>query len=149
MTFLAATGDYGAYGSGSDSTTITPQYPAASPNVIAVGGTTLYPSGNSYGSETSWGNGTSSGSDGGGGGGGISAYESQPSYQNGVVNAYSATKRTYPDISADANPSTGVPIYDSYDFGSSPWVAEGGTSVACVLSTGIMAVADQAARFRD
>ena len=59
ITFLAATGDYGAYAA--NSTTITPQYPASSPNVVAVGGTTLTVSGNSYVSETGWGSGTNSG----------------------------------------------------------------------------------------
>ena len=152
ITFLASAGDYGAYTSGS--ATITPQYPACSPNVVAVGGTSLYPAGNGYGSETAWGNGTSSwntiANGGGGGGGGISSYEPQPSYQIGVVNAQntsiSTTNRTYPDVSADANPYTGVPIYDSYDYGdSTPWVSGtlGGTSLACPLWAGMIAVADQ------
>ena len=144
ITFLAAAGDSGAYASGTS--TITPQYPACSPNVVAVGGTSLTVNAdNSYGSETSWGNGTSSGTA-GGGGGGISVYESQPSYQSGVVNAYSTTERTYPDVSADANPSTGVPIYDSWDFGTStPWVpgTMGGTSLATPLWAGMIAVVDQ------
>ena len=147
VTFLASAGDYGAYEY--ETPVITPQYPATSPNVVAVGGTTLTVGGNSsnytYGSETAWGNGTSSWLS-GGGGGGISAYESQPAYQNGVVNAFSTSYRTYPDVSCDANPNTGVPIYDSWDFGSStPWLYgyEGGTSLACPLWAGIVAVADE------
>ena len=86
---------------------------------------------------------------GGGGGSGISSFEPQPSYQIGVVNAQtsiSTTNRTYPDVSADANPYTGVPIYDSYDYGAStPWVSGtlGGTSLACPLWAGMIAVADQ------
>ncbi|MGO9109330.1 MAG: LamG-like jellyroll fold domain-containing protein, partial [Thermoguttaceae bacterium] len=150
VTFLAAAGDYGAYASGSSS--IVPQYPASSPNVVAVGGTSLYPSGNSYGSETAWGNGTSSGTE-YGGGGGISSYEIQPSYQAGVVNssystnnsAFSTNQRTYPDVSADGNPSTGAPIYDSYDYTTNPWASTqiGGTSLACPLWAGMIAVADQ------
>ncbi len=145
ITFLGSSGDSGAYDSQYTST-ITPQWPACSPNVLAVGGTTLtVNAGNTYGGETTWGNGTSSGTS-GGGGGGISVYESQPSYQNGVVNAYSTTARTYPDVSADANPSSGVPIYDSWDFGAStPWVPGtlGGTSLSCPLWGGMVAVADQ------
>ncbi len=144
VTFLAATGDYGAYSSDS-TTTITPQYPASSPNVVAVGGTSLYVNGNSYASETAWGNGVNSGTA-RGGGGGISSYESQPSYQSGVVNAYSTTQRTYPDVSADADPFTGVPIYDSTDYGSTtPWSSGpvGGTSLACPLWAGMIAIADQ------
>jgi hypothetical protein len=155
VTFLAAAGDSGAYGStGGTANVITPQYPAASPNVMAVGGTTLlvdtvlasptytyY----TYGSEAAWGNGTNSGYD-GGGGGGISAYEGQPAYQQGVVNGFSTTQRTYPDVCADADPGTGVPIYDSWDFGTStPWINGdvGGTSLACPLWAGIIAIADE------
>ena len=124
VTFLASAGDNGAYAQGT--TTITPQYPACSPNVVAVGGTTLTVSGSNpnytYGGETAWGSGTDSGFT-GGGGGGISEYENQPVYQNGVVSAFSTTHRTYPDISADADPNSGVPIYDSWDFGAStPWL---------------------------
>ncbi len=144
VTFLAAAGDSGAYGSTRQTETrLEPQYPATSPNVVAVGGTTLDVSGYSWTSETVWGSGSSSGSA-GGGGGGSSAYESQPSYQNGVVSAFSTTQRTYPDVSADANPNTGVPIYDSYDFGAStPWAQYGGTSLACPLWAGMISIADQ------
>src|SRR5208283_1561945 len=101
-----------------------------------------------YGSETSWGNGALSGTpgDGGGGGGGVSLYEPQPSYQTGVVSAFSTSNRTNPDVSADANPNTGVPIYDSWDFGTStPWLTGtmGGTSLSCPLWAGMVAIADQ------
>jgi autotransporter-associated beta strand protein len=144
VTFFAAAGDSGAYDP-TNTSTISPEYPATSPNVVAVGGTSLTVSGNTYSSETTWGNGTSSGTA-GGGGGGISAYESQPSYQSGVVSAFSTTARTYPDVSANANPSTGVPVYDTWDFGSStPWVPGymGGTSLSAPLWAGIVTVADQ------
>ncbi len=76
VTFVAGAGDTGA----------PPDYPATSPNVLAVGGTTLYlNSNNTWASETGW----SLGSDpypysGDAGGGGVSAYESEPSYQTGV-----------------------------------------------------------------
>jgi len=151
VTFLAAAGDDGAYAA-DNATTITPQYPACSPYVVAVGGTSLTVSGSdpnyTYGSETSWGNGALSGTpgDGGGGGGGVSLNEPQPSYQTGVVSAFSTSNRTYPDVSADANPNTGVPIYDSWDFGTStPWLTGtmGGTSLACPLWAGMVAIADQ------
>ncbi len=141
VTFLASTGDSGAYSSG---TTKAVQYPAISPNVVAVGGTTLNVSGNTYFGESGWGNGTSSASS-GGAGGGISSYESQPAYQGGVV-TQSTTRRTTPDISIDANPSSGVPIYDSYDFGATtPWVPgyEGGTSLACPMWAALIALTDQ------
>ena len=95
MTFLAASGDSGAPAG----------YPAISPNVVAVGGTTLQlDSQGNYSSESGW----------SGSGGGISAYESQPAYQKGVV-TQSTTYRTNPDVSYDADPNTGFPVYDSYN----------------------------------
>ena len=147
VTFLAAAGDNGPY-AGDGTYTIAPQYPATSPNVIAVGGTSLTVDGSNpnytYGGETAWGNGVQSAVD-DGGGGGISAYESQPSYQSGVVSAFSTTQRTYPDVSADADPNTGVPVYDSYDDGTlTPWNNyNGGTSLSTPVWTGIIAIADE------
>jgi len=145
VTFLAATGDYGAYAPGT--MTITPQYPAASSNVVAVGGTQLTVGGSdpnyTYGSETGWGCGTLSGLL-GGGGGGISAYESQPAWQNSTVSAFSTTNRTYPDVATDASSNSGVSLYDSWDNGNTtPWMEVGGTSLACPLWAGVIAVADE------
>ena len=119
------------------------EYPAASPNVIAVGGTTLNGcSGTScagFTSETTW---SSSG-------GGISAYESIPSYQSGYSGAvYGASTitgltggyRGIPDVSFDANPNTGVSIYDSTSYqGQSGWFTVGGTSVGAPDWAGILA----------
>jgi subtilase family serine protease len=163
VTFLASAGDSGAYLQFTQE--ILPDYPAASSNVVAVGGTTLSVGGTSpnfnYGGETAWGEGTDtsvtslSGYSGttGGGGGGVSLYESQPSFQSGVVSAslssdegvYTTAHRTYPDIAADANPNTGVPVYDSYDNGSnSPWSGfNGGTSLACPMCAAMVAIADE------
>lgn len=143
ITYVAATGDSGAYGSGTSS--LSPQFPASSSHVVAVGGTTLHVSGNSYSSESAWGNGTSSGSA-GGGGGGISLYEPQPGYQVGKVSGNSTSRRTYPDVSMDADPNTGVPIYDSWDLGTGTgWFPGtiGGTSLATPMTAGLIAVADQ------
>ena len=122
VTFFAATGDTGEPAG----------YPAYSPNVVAVGGTSLTLSGSAYQGETGW----------SGSGGGISLYESQPSYQQGVVTQSSAY-RTAPDVAMDANPGTGVAIYDSYDYPSNPWLQIGGTSLATPLWAGLMAVVDQ------
>jgi hypothetical protein len=124
VTFLASTGDSGAPGG----------FPSFSSNVVAVGGTTLHvdASGN-YQSETGWSS----------GGGGISVYEPQPGYQKGVV-TQSTTQRTIPDISFDADPATGVSVYDSYDFGTTvPWLTVGGTSLSSPSWAGIVAVIDQ------
>jgi hypothetical protein len=125
VTYLFATGDNGAGA----------QYPATSPDVLAVGGTTLtLGAGNTYGSESAW----------SGGGGGISADESIPSCQVGKINGVSTTNRAEPDVSMDASPSSGVPIYDSYDFGAStPWATYGGTSLATPMWAGIIAIANQ------
>ena len=126
ITFLASTGDSGAPGG----------YPAYSPNVVAVGGTSLTAdaSGN-YQGETGW----------KGSGGGISKFEPQPSYQNGVV-TQSKTQRTIPDVSMVADPNTGVAVLDSYNNPPStggPWIQVGGTSLSCPLWAGLIAVANQ------
>ena len=121
-TFLAASGDSGWPGS----------YPAFSPNVIAVGGTTLAVASNgTYSSESGW----------SGSGGGTSSVEFEPGYQQSVQNTGS---RTTPDVSIDADPNTGAPVYDSYDNGSStPWITVGGTSLASPMWAGLIAIANQ------
>jgi len=124
VTFLAATGDSGQPGN----------YPAFSPNVIAVGGTTipLDPvSGAPNGTETAW----------SGSGGGTSITEPQPAYQQSVE---TSGQRDTPDIAMDADPHSGVSIYDSYDFGTStPWAQFGGTSLSTPMWAGLIAIADQ------
>jgi hypothetical protein len=121
VTFVSSSGDTGGATS----------YPATSPNVVAVGGTTLLlDSQGNYLSESGW-------SD---SGGGISQYESQPAYQNGVV-TQSSTRRTVPDIAFDANPSTGVLVYDTYGRDGS--YSTGGTSLAAPIMAGLAAIADQ------
>ncbi|HEY1684693.1 MAG TPA: SdrD B-like domain-containing protein [Tepidisphaeraceae bacterium] len=144
VTFVAAAGDSGAFERYAETAILQPTYPAASPNVLSVGGTSLYLNAdNSYNSETAWGFGDLSFYF-GGGGGGISQYEAQPAYQQGVVDSFSTTQRVYPDVSMVADPDTGVPIYDSYDFGAStPWTVIGGTSLAAPLWAGLISIVDQ------
>jgi autotransporter-associated beta strand protein len=122
VTFLSASGDGGKPG----------LYQAYSPNVVAVGGTLLsVDSANNYKSETGW----------SGSGGGISLYEAQPAYQNGVV-TQSTTQRTIPDVSIIGG--TGVAVYNSYDNGSAkPWQAVAGTSLSTPTWAGLIAIADQ------
>ncbi len=121
VTFVAASGDDGSPG----------LYPAYSPNVLAVGGTTLTLSGNNYVSETAW----------SGSGGGQSTSELAPTYQDGVQ---TSTKRQMPDVSFDANPNSGVAVYDSYGEGAStPWVQVGGTSLSAPCWAGLIAIANQ------
>jgi subtilase family serine protease len=139
-TFVASAGDNGAYGDGG--TVKAAEYPAASPNVVAVGGTNLVAGDDgTYISESGWGDGTTSGND-GGGGGGISKYEAEPAYQKGVV-TQSTTKRTVPDLAFDADPESGVDVVDSYDSATSPWMVIGGTSLAAPLWAAVVAIADQ------
>ena len=109
-------------------------YPSASPNVVAAGGTSVNRNGSgAFVSETGW----------SGSGGGPSKYESMPSYQSGVSGA-STTMRSIPDISFDANPNTGVSVYDSTSCqGLSGWLVFGGTSVASPSLAGIVNLAGQ------
>lgn len=96
-------------------------YPATSPNVIAVGGTTLNldTAGNRV-SETGW----------SGSGGGPSLYEPRPMYQD-VIQSIVGIARGNPDIAFDADPSTGCAVYDSTPYlGYSGWLVFGGTSLS-------------------
>ncbi len=128
VTFFAATGDNGSPGG----------YPAYSPNVVAVGGTSLLlNSNNTWQSETGWGNGSNSATD-GGSGGGTSTVEAEPSYQSG---AQSTGFRTIPDVSYDADPDTGVFVVDSFD--GSGTAAVGGTSFATPSWAALVAIANQ------
>lgn len=103
-------------------------YPAASPYVTAVGGTSLLLNpDNSYFSETVW-NGT---------GGGCSKYESKPTWQHDTLCA----KRTMNDVAAVADPATGVAVYDSVRYGGqSGWFQVGGTSLSAPLIASVYAM---------
>jgi subtilase family serine protease len=142
VTFVTASGDYGGFAQGS--TTYAPQYPATSPNVVTVGATNLTAPGNAYGAEGAWGSGDNSANL-GGSGGGTSAFETQPNYQAFLASAFSISNRTYPDVSMVGDPNTGVSVYDSYDYGATPWAAApaGGTSLSAVLFGGLIAIANQ------
>lgn len=104
------------------------EYPASSPYVTAVAGTTLnVAAGNSYGSESVWSN----------TGSGCSAYEAKPSFQHDT----GCSGRTVADVSADANPNTGAAIYDSVAYsGTSGWFEVGGTSLATPIVAGAYAL---------
>jgi kumamolisin len=134
QSIFAASGDNGAYDSGGS--TLEVDSPANDPYVTGVGGTKLNLSGSSYSSESVWSNSTNQS----GGGGGLSKVYAMPSFQSGlgVQNSYSNGKRQVPDVSADANPSTGYSIYSQ---GS--WTVVGGTSAAAPLWAGIAALNNQ------
>jgi hypothetical protein len=122
VTFVGATGDAGVPGN----------FPAFSPNVVAVGGTTLTIGAlGSYVGESAWVS----------GGGGGSTQETEPTFQE---SAQSSGARETPDVSFDANPSTGVAVYDSYSGGSAlPWQRIAGTSLATPCWAALVAIADQ------
>lgn len=122
VAFVVASGDSGA----------PAEYPAASPNVLSVGGTALYLSSQgTISSETAWSGST----------GGLSTFESEPAYQKGVV-TQTTTRRATPDVSYDSDPNTGFGVYDSYGT-SAPWGQYGGTSDAAPQWAALIAIADQ------
>ncbi|MEM3335247.1 MAG: S53 family peptidase [Thermoplasmata archaeon] len=97
------------------------EYPSSDPYVISVGGTSLVISNNQYSYETIWNE----------SGGGISTIFPKPIWQIGYgLNNF--TGRAVPDISLDANPSTGVFIY------SNGLVGIGGTSLSSPLFAGMV-----------
>ena len=107
------------------------EYPAASPYVTAVGGTRLTRASNARGwTESVW-----STSPGEGAGSGCSRYELKPVFQTDL----GCSRRTLTDVSADADPATGVAVYDSY--GSGGWTVFGGTSVASPIMGALYAEA--------
>ena len=97
------------------------QFPAAAQFVTAVGGTSLRSSG-----ETAW----------SGAGSGCSAYITKPKWQADT----GCARRTVADVSAVADPNTGVAVYGPGFGGRSQWMVFGGTSVAAPLIAGVYAV---------
>ncbi len=133
VTFVASTGDYGA---------AAPVYPAFSPNVLAVGGTSLsLGADNSYSSETGWGSFSNSLGTFVASGGGLSQYESEPAYQQRVQ---STGSRSTPDVSFVSDPATGAWIADPYNLDpSNPWEVVGGTSLSAPCWAGLIALVNQ------
>jgi subtilase family serine protease len=105
------------------------EYPAASPNVTSVGGTALKRDSSTRGwSESVWSTSSTEGA-----GSGCSAYDPKPSWQKDT----GCGKRTVADVSAVADPATGVAVYQTY--GGSGWTVYGGTSVASPLIAAVYA----------
>ncbi|MEU2715503.1 S53 family peptidase [Streptomyces sp. NPDC007205] len=125
-------------------------WPASSRYVTAVGGTSLSKASNSRGwTETAW----------SGAGSGCSAYEAKPSWQHDP----GCAKRTVADVSAVADPNTGVAVYDTYNScaggslcdtelqlglaqGADGWVEVGGTSVSSPIIASVYALAGNTSR---
>jgi subtilase family serine protease len=145
ITFFAATGDLGAF-DGTTSTNGAASFPATSPSVTAVGGTTLFVTPKSgtlyalnstaeYQGEVAWsispqyvGAQISSG-------GGYSALFAKPSYQQETVDSQ---VRAIPDVAADANPYTGMVIVLEGGL-----YVVGGTSLSTPMWAGMTADLDQ------
>ncbi|HKO16559.1 MAG TPA: S53 family peptidase [Gemmatimonadaceae bacterium] len=108
------------------------EFPAASQYVTAVGGTTLRnAAGTSRGwSETAW----------NGAGSGCSAYIPKPTWQTDT----GCSRRTVSDVSAVADPNTGVAVYDTYRVHPGGWLVFGGTSVASPIIASVYALAGNA-----
>lgn len=107
------------------------QYPAASPNVVAAGGTTTArnPATANFLSERAW---DLAGS-------GLSAFEPRPVYQD-IIQSIVGSKRGVPDLSFDSNPVTGAWVFDSTPVqgAGSGWFIVGGTSLASPALAGIV-----------
>jgi hypothetical protein len=106
--------------------------PAAYNTVVAVGGTSLTTAANTRGwTETAW----------SGAGSGCSSQISKPSWQRDTA----CSRRTVADVSAVADPNTGVAVYDSYgSTGGANWYVFGGTSVAAPIIASVYGLAGNA-----
>jgi hypothetical protein len=117
ITFLAASGDNGS----------PAIWPATSPNVVGVGGTTLaLDASNNIVSETAW----------SGSGGGVSLFEPTPGYQSQYLSSPDA-KRSSPDVAYNADLASGVAVYDR------GWWIVGGTSAGSPQWAGLVTIANQ------
>lgn len=129
ITYIAASGD-----------TASVEYPAASPDVLSVGGTTLnLGASGSYASESAWYD----------SGGGYSLYEAEPSYQMSVQ---TSGLRSTPDVAFDGDPNTGLQVFFTPASGPTSgqwakpqgsWATFGGTSLGAPAWAGLIAIVDQ------
>ena len=155
QSILVASGDSGSESCFSQTydPSLVADDPAAQPYVTGVGGTNLtLSSSNGYQSEHVW----NGGFLGGAGGGGISQYWKQPSWQTGpgVQNSYSNGMRETPDVSLDADPTTGYNVYCTAGSnctstgglgGASGWIIVGGTSAAAPMWAAMVALTNEEA----
>ena len=126
VVYTASTGD-GAYSAGVS-------YPATSPSVVSVGGTSLTTAANSRGwNETVWKTNSTEGT-----GSGCSSDETKPAWQS-IISSSVCSRRATADVSAVADPYTGVAVYQTY--GGSGWAIYGGTSAAAPIIASVYALA--------
>jgi subtilase family serine protease len=131
VAITASSGDFGyAY---------TTQFPAVSPYVTAVGGTTLWMKGRTRTEEKVWGQSANEGT-----GSGCALLEAQPSWQLPFNSGCS--NRIDNDVAADADPRTGPAVYDSYPPSGEGlpkgWQQLGGTSVSSPIIAAVYALAN-------
>jgi subtilase family serine protease len=126
QTFVAAAGDDGA----------PAEWPAVSPFVLSVGGTSLTLTDGAYASESGWSD-TS---------GGVAQFEGEPSFQTHVQ---STGSRAAPDVAFDGDPDTGVAVYNSVpNSAGTGWAEIGGTSAGAPQWAALIALADQGRALR-
>jgi hypothetical protein len=147
QSIFASSGDSGSSGCADDR--LSADDPSTQPFVTGVGGTTLTPHGQAYGTEQAWKTPLSATQGSGASGGGISKYWSAPSWQDapGVHNSYSTALpchaptgmfcREAPDVALHADPQSGYPVYCTAKVAGCntqhPWLVAGGTSAAAPL----------------
>ena len=123
--FFASSGDDGAGVS----------WPAVSPAVVGVGGTSLeLASSGTLISESAW----------SGSGGGVSAYETQPDYQKTYAVPKAKGMRAVPDVSYDADPASGYAVYKTTGSSKNGWYTVGGTSAGAPQWAAIYAIGHSA-----
>jgi len=129
VVYTASAGD-GAYSAGVI-------YPATSPNVVGVGGTSLSTSSNARGwTESVWKTSTTEGT-----GSGCSAFEPTPSWQSSIsIITAACSHRVDNDVAADADPATGAAVYDTTN-GNGGWNEVGGTSESSPIIAAVFALA--------
>lgn len=136
ITFVASSGDNGA----------PAVWPAASPYVLGVGGTSVaLDANNNWSSEVAW----------EGSGGGVSIYETRPmdqptTYSNGATSGIALTNRGVPDVAYDGAEASAVSLYNSFPHASklyngteTGWFREWGTSAGAPQWAALIALADQ------
>ena len=123
---VASSGDFGFTAA---------QFPAVLPTTIAVGGTTLRHAGSGW-TESAW---SAAGS-------GCSAWIAKPSWQHDSH----CQMRTTSDVSAVADPDTGLAVYDTYGLGAdNGWGVVGGTSASAPLVAGMIGLAGNGTTLND
>jgi hypothetical protein len=150
IVITASSGDSGYLNWLSETAPESADYPASSPHVVAVGGTrlNLNATTKAWESETVWNDGGFSGGTfkgAGAGGGGCSGPFTAAPWQQSVANWAAVgcgSSRAVADVSADADPYTGVAVYTATEVeGNKGWATIGGTSVAAPIVASVFALA--------